>query len=105
MNEGCVHVGDLFIQRMRLSRDVESEKYYGPYCEPGGESWTVNCRNPRRPPRTALPLNFATYADAQRAMLALVETGLCTHAALHDRIKVRHDWAGVRRVMIEALNW
>lgn len=90
---------------MRLTPDAEAMRFYGPYDALDEQYWTVNCRNPRTPPRTALPLNFATYHDAERAMLALIEAGLCTHKALHRRIKVERRWDSVRQIMVEALNW
>ena len=96
---------DLFLKRMRLMHDPESVRFYSDFVESSEECWTVNCRNPRIPPRTALPLNFATYDDAERAMLALIEAGLCTHTALHRRIKIERRWDSVREIMVEALNW
>ncbi len=99
-----VLVGDLFIQYQLAHHDVESLSYYDTpdIREP---RWVVNCRNPRCPSRTALPLGFATYADAERAVLALVRENLAFTEAMHQRIKVEHDWESVKRIMIEALNW
>lgn len=96
---------DLFLKRMRLMRDPESAPFYRDFVEANEACWTVNCRNPRIPPRTALPLNFATYHDAERAMVALIAAGLCTHKALHRRIKIERRWESVRQIMVEALNW
>jgi hypothetical protein len=97
-------VGDLFIRHQVTFHDAESRTLYDTP-EIREPLWVVNCRNPRAPHKTCLPLGFATYADAERAMLALLRENLATTDAMHHRIKVEHDWASVQRIMIEALNW
>ena len=99
-----VLAGDLFIQFQLTRHDAESRSYYDTP-DIRERRWVVNCRNPRCPCRTALPLGFATYADAERAVLALVRENLAYTDAMHQRIKVEHDWESVKRIMLEALNW
>ena len=95
----------LYVKQIRYAPDAESLQYYDQYEIPQSAVWTVNCVNTRDPHKTVLPVSFATRADAVRAALGLVRAGLGNDEALFERIKVQHDWAGVRRVMIESLNW
>jgi hypothetical protein len=97
-------VGDLFIRHQTAQHDAESLLYYDAP-DVSEKRWVVNCRNPRSPLKTSLPIGFATYNDALRALHALAEAGLSDTNLMHRRIKVDRDWVGVRRIMLEGLPW
>ena len=96
---------DLFLGRGIVPHKDIANHVYGTTPPVATPKWLVCCPKPDGVNVGALPLGFETIEDAERAMTALIEAGLGTVDALHQRLKIDMDWDGVRRIMLEALAW